>query len=69
MSLRAGFDLEFVVRDVPAFGWKRVQLSKREVPDADLVLLSGDPFDAQTNVERVVISGKVVWTRAKKTRS
>jgi hypothetical protein len=34
---RAGFDLEFVVRDVPAFGWKRVKLSKRELPEADVV--------------------------------
>ena len=29
---RAGFDLEFVVRDVPALGWKRVALRKREGP-------------------------------------
>jgi len=37
--------------------------------DANLVLLTGDPFDVQTVVERVVIEGVVVWTRAKKTRS
>jgi imidazolonepropionase-like amidohydrolase len=37
--------------------------------DADLVLLTGDPLDVQSTVERVVIEGKVVWTRAKKTRS
>lgn len=32
---RAGFDLEFVVRDVPAFGWKRVVLERREGPSPD----------------------------------
>ena len=32
---RAGFDLEFVVRDVPAFGWKRVSLRKQDGPAPD----------------------------------
>jgi hypothetical protein len=32
---RAGFDLEFVVRDVPAFGWKRVALRKHGGPAPD----------------------------------
>jgi len=36
--------------------------------DANLLFLSGDPFDVQTTVERVVIEGKVVFTRPK-TRS
>ncbi len=34
---RAGFDLEFAVHDVPAFGWKRVMLCKQDVPSADVV--------------------------------
>jgi alpha-mannosidase len=29
---RAGFDLEFCVEDVPAFGWKRVRLRKSDTP-------------------------------------
>lgn len=37
--------------------------------DANLVLLSGDPFDVQTKVEQVVIEGEVAWTREKKGRS
>jgi imidazolonepropionase-like amidohydrolase len=33
--------------------------------DGDLVILSGDPFDVQSSVERVLIEGKTVWTREK----
>jgi hypothetical protein len=32
---RAGFDLEFTVRDVPAFGWKRVVLRRNETASPD----------------------------------
>jgi len=31
--------------------------------DADLVVLSGDPLEAATRVEAVVVEGRVVWTR------
>jgi len=34
---RAGFDLELVARDVPAFGWKRVVLRKHDAPAPDEV--------------------------------
>jgi imidazolonepropionase-like amidohydrolase len=37
--------------------------------DANLLLLTGDPFDVQTTLDRVLIEGKVVWTKAKKARS
>jgi len=37
--------------------------------DANVVVLTADPFDVQAVVDRVVIEGKVVWTRAKKGRS
>jgi len=42
---RAGFDLEFVVRNVPAFGWKRVALCMLDAPAADAVtrLTPGSP--------------------------
>ena len=32
---RAGFDLEFAVHDVPAFGWKRVWIQKQDAPCPD----------------------------------
>jgi alpha-mannosidase len=32
---RAGFDLEFSVEDVPAFGWKRVVLRRHDAPSPD----------------------------------
>jgi alpha-mannosidase len=32
---RAGFDLEWCIEDVPAFGWKRVVLRKTDVPAPD----------------------------------
>ena len=37
--------------------------------DANLVLLSADPFDVQARVEQVVIEGEVAWSREKKGRS
>ena len=33
--------------------------------DANLVLLTGDPLDAQTWVDQVLIDGKTVYERAK----
>ncbi len=37
--------------------------------EANVLLLTADPFDAQAELDRVVIEGRVVWTRAPKTRS
>jgi len=37
--------------------------------DANLLLLSADPFDVQARVEQVVIEGEVAWSREKKGRS
>jgi hypothetical protein len=48
---RAAFDLEFVVHEVPAFGWKRVRLRKRELPDADVVT-AVEPGSAAPALER-----------------
>jgi alpha-mannosidase len=47
---RAGFDLEFVTRDVPAFGWKRVVLRKRDEPAPDEVARVA-PGSAEAAVE------------------
>jgi hypothetical protein len=37
--------------------------------DANVLLLSADPFDVQAKVEQVVIEGELAWSREKKGRS
>ncbi len=36
---------------------------------ANLIVLSADPFDAQAALDRVLIDGRVAWTRTRKSRS
>jgi hypothetical protein len=47
---RGGYDLEFVARDVPAFGWKRVVLRKQDAPAPDEVARVA-PGSAEAAVE------------------
>ena len=37
--------------------------------DANVLLLTGDPFDVQSQIDRVVIEGAIAWTRDRKARS
>jgi imidazolonepropionase-like amidohydrolase len=32
--------------------------------DADLVILSGEPFDFTSRVEKVIVNGRIVFERA-----
>jgi len=65
-AVRYGMDEEEAFRAITIYPAKMLHVDDRigsieQGKDADLVILSGGPFDFQSRVEKVIVNGKVVY--------
>jgi len=68
LTVRGGLDEETALRSVTVNAARILGLDDRlgsitPGKQADLVILSGDPFDVRTRAEKVFIRGRAVWER------
>jgi imidazolonepropionase-like amidohydrolase len=65
-AVRYGMDEEEAFRAITIYPAKLLGVDDRigsveQGKDADLVILSGEPFDFRSRVEKVVVNGKIVY--------
>jgi imidazolonepropionase-like amidohydrolase len=65
-AVRYGMDEEEAFRAITIYPAKLLGIDDRigsieQGKDADLVILSGEPFDFRSRVEKVVVNGKIVY--------
>jgi len=67
-AVRYGMDQDSAFRAMTIYPAELLHVDDRigsidEGKDADLVVLSGDPFDFQSRVEKVIVNGQIVYER------
>jgi imidazolonepropionase-like amidohydrolase len=65
-AVRYGMDEEEAFRAITIYPAKLLHVDDRigsveQGKDADLVILSGEPFDFRSRVEKVIVNGKIVY--------
>jgi imidazolonepropionase-like amidohydrolase len=67
-AVRYGMDEDNAFRAVTIYPAELLHVDDRigsidEGKDADLVILSGEPFDFRSRVEKVIVNGRIVFER------
>ena len=67
-AVRYGMDKDNAFRAVTTYPAELLHVDDRigsidEGKDADLVILSGEPFDFRSRVEKVIVNGRIVFER------